>query len=262
MPDRVYTESPAHIHYRSIFLSDLHIGASGFKAAELLDFLKSVSCDYLYLNGDIFDIEYMRQGRTHWNDTTTKVLRRLLKMSTGGTQIVYTVGNHDEMLQQFAPLRLTPDIQLMERACHVMLDGSRALIIHGHQFDPVVRYARWLTYLGSWIYDRLLSLNNITWRIRRLFGFRHYWSLSAWAKRKAKSAVSFVDDFESAATALAQRDGYKLVITGHIHTPALRTDYTTGIVYGNCGDLVESISALAEDIYGQMHIVYFGHVVR
>lgn len=247
----------AKTHYRAVFVSDLHIGSRGFRAQEFLVFLKSIECRWLYLVGDIFDLEFMRRGRTHWSADTTMVVRRLLKMAATGTSIVYVIGNHDEALQQYVPMKFADNVELVERAVHER-PGGRLLIIHGHQFDPIVSQARWLTDVGSILYDWLLAANGVLYRARRALGFHSYWSLSASLKHRAKQAVSFINNFEKAALATAHHGGYSGVITGHIHTPGLYAD-PSGTIYGNCGDAVESLSCLVEDDSGEISLVRWGN---
>lgn len=246
---------PARMHYRTVWISDLHIGSRGFKAAELLAFLATFDCDYLYLVGDIFDLQAIRCGVV-WNDATTDVIRKILKRAHNGTKVYYLPGNHDEEIRRFIidqPLALGSSISIVDESIHTLVDRTQLLVVHGDIFDFVAAHLKWLSHLGGWLYDRLLSTNNLLHWMRTGLGFRKYWSLSAWLKLKTKRAVSFIRDFESAALHYAAGKGCAGVVTGHIHTPALHT--TSGLLYANCGDWIESLSALVEQTSGQLELI-------
>lgn len=243
--------------YRAAFLSDLHIGAGGFRADACLALLKSIECDDLYLVGDIFDLLAMHHG-IEWNDDVSAVIRRLLKMARDGTMIHYLTGNHDEALRQLTPLSLGDRIELVDETVHTTKLGQRLMVIHGDKFDFVVGHMRWLTHIGAHLYDWLLKANGALHTVRTWLGFRRYWSLSACLKSKAKQAVSFVRDFEAAACRYARDNDCTGVICGHIHTPKLAVNTELGVLYANCGDLVESLSYLAETEDGTLQLIYCG----
>ncbi len=245
-------------HYRSIFLSDLHIGFRGFKAAELLAFLKSVECDQLYLVGDIFDLLAIRDGIC-WDSATTEVIRHILKKVNGGMRLIYITGNHDEAVRNFTPLDLGDRIIVCDEAIHVTASGSKLMVIHGDKFDFVVGHMRWLTHVGAFIYEWLLRANGWLHTIRMRLGFKRYWSLAGFLKLKAKQAISFIRDFETAACRYAQDAGCVGVVCGHIHTPALRIHDGTNLLYGNCGDNLESLSCLVEHYNGHIELLYYSH---
>jgi UDP-2,3-diacylglucosamine pyrophosphatase LpxH len=241
-------------HYRSVWISDLHLGFRGCKAKQLHNFLKSIECDFLYLVGDVFDLMAMR-SRIHWDAETTGVIRRILKMMKRGTRVVYITGNHDEPIRLFVPFAAGSEIAIENEIIHVTKSGKRLMVIHGDKFDFVVGHMKWLTILGSRLYDWLLSLNSILHTVRVRLGFTKYWSLSAYLKSKTKRAISFVHDFESAAMLYAEKNECCGVICGHIHTPKMYVD--RGILYANCGDWVESLSALVENDEGNLELVHW-----
>ena len=244
------------MHYRAVFISDLHLGTPGCQAEALLDFLKSHESDYLYLVGDVVDGWQLRR-KWFWpqahNDVVQKILRRVRK----GCHVVYIPGNHDEFARDFADHHFG-GVQVMEEATHTMLDGRRLWLIHGDYFDPVVKYAKWLAYVGDSLYEFTLRLNRHFNRIRARLGMP-YWSLSAFLKGKVKKALNFVADFEKAVAHEAHKRGYQGVVCGHIHRAEIRE--IEGVIYCNDGDWVESRSALVEHTDGRLELVFWDQVL-
>jgi UDP-2,3-diacylglucosamine pyrophosphatase LpxH len=243
--------------YRTIWISDIHLGTSGCNATLLLDFLASVECETLYLTGDIIDGWRLSKG-WYWPDEHNEVVRRLLKMAHRGTRVVYIVGNHDEMLRDYAGLSFG-GITIFNEAIHETRDGRRLLVTHGDAFDGVVLYAKWLAFLGDKAYSVLLRVNQIFNRVRRRFGMP-YWSLSAYLKKRVKNAVQFIYQFEEAVVREAQQRGVDGVVCGHIHCAEIRQ--IGEMTYYNDGDWVESCTALVEDRTGAMSILDWAEVVR
>ena len=240
------------IKYRTVWISDVHLGTRGCNAEMLLDFLQSIQCDTLYLVGDIVDGWRLRKG-WYWPDAHNEVIRRILKMAHQGTRVVFVVGNHDEILRPYAGMSFG-GVHLMQEAIHETADGRRLLVTHGDGFDGVVLYARWLAFLGDAAYSLLLRTNGWFNTVRRQFRLP-YWSLSAYLKKKVKNAVQFVCDYEEAvahAAAERQLDG---VVCGHIHCAEIRQ--IGAITYYNDGDWVESCTALVEQRDGAMEIVHW-----
>ncbi|HYC05098.1 MAG TPA: UDP-2,3-diacylglucosamine diphosphatase [Azospirillaceae bacterium] len=236
--------------YRSIWISDIHLGTRGCKAEYLLDFLKHTESDYLYLVGDVVDGWRLKKSwfwpQAH-NDVVQKVLRRARK----GTKVFLIPGNHDEVFREFVGLQFG-GVTILEDTIHVTADGRRLLVIHGDQFDAVVKYARWLALIGDGAYTALLQLNTgLNW-IRRKMGFQ-YWSLSAYLKHRTKKAVEFIGDYEAALTDEARRRQVDGVICGHIHHAEMRD--MGGTLYCNDGDWVESCTALVEHEDGTLEII-------
>lgn len=248
--------SPKQKH-RTIWISDIHLGTSGCNATLLLDFLSNVECETLYLTGDIIDGWRLRKG-WYWPDAHNEVVRRLLKMAHRGTRVVYIIGNHDEMLRDYAGLEFG-GITLEEEAIHETADGRRLLITHGDAFDGVVLYAKWLAFLGDKAYSILLRVNQVFNRVRRRMGMP-YWSLSAYLKKRVKNAVQFIYQFEEAVIREAKHRGVDGVVCGHIHCAEIRQ--IGDMTYYNDGDWVESCTALVEDRNGAMAIIDWASVVR
>ena len=238
--------------YRTLFLSDLHLGAKVSQAHLLLDFLKHNDADTIYLVGDIVDGWKLRKG-WHWPQAHNDVVQKMLRKARKGARVIYIPGNHDEFARDYAGLTFG-GIEVAPEAVHETADGRRMLVIHGDQFDIVVCNARWLAYLGDWAYELAISANTLVNRARRLFGVG-YWSLSAWAKMKVKNAVNFIGEYEATLAAEAARRGVDGVICGHIHHATIRT--IDGILYVNTGDFVESCTAVAEHPDGSFEVLHW-----
>ncbi|MEQ8228108.1 MAG: UDP-2,3-diacylglucosamine diphosphatase [Rhodospirillales bacterium] len=236
--------------YRSIWISDIHLGTRGCQAEMLLDFLKHTESKYLYLVGDIIDGWRMRRA-WYWRQAHNDVIQKILRKARKGTRVVYVPGNHDENFRDFANHRFGR-VAVLNEAFHTMADGRRFLIIHGDQFDGVVKYAKWLAFLGDNAYNAALMLNLWLNIVRRKLGFS-YWSLSAYLKHKVKNAVEFVSSYEAAVVGEARKRGVDGVICGHIHTAEMRD--MGGILYCNDGDWVESCTALVEHEDGRLEIL-------
>ncbi len=238
--------------YRSVFISDTHLGTRGCRSEFLADFLRRTTCQNLYLVGDIIDGWRLRKS-WYWDEHHDDVLRQILRQARAGTQVTYIPGNHDEMFRSWLPANVDiSGIRLRKEAEHVTADGKRLLIIHGDEFDNVVRYAKFLALLGDWAYAGALVINRWFNTVRRRFGLP-YWSLSAWLKRQVKEAVKAIDRFEFALAAEARRRGFDGVVCGHIHHAEIRE--VEGVMYMNDGDWVESCTALVEHHDGRMELV-------
>jgi UDP-2,3-diacylglucosamine pyrophosphatase LpxH len=238
---------------RSVWISDIHLGTKGCKAEMLVDFLQSIEPETLYLVGDIVDGWSLRKG-WYWPDAHNEVVRRILKMAHRNTRVIFVVGNHDEVLRDYAGLSFG-GVSLALEAEHITADGRRLLITHGDSFDGVVLYARWLAFLGDKAYSLLLRANIVVNAVRRRFNLP-YWSLSAYLKKRVKNAVQFVCNFEEALVHEARSRGFDGVVCGHIHSAEIRQ--IDGITYYNDGDWVESCTALLEDAAGQISIIEWG----
>ena len=238
--------------FRSIFISDTHLGTRGCRGDFLADFLSRVSCQNLYLVGDIIDGWRLRKS-WYWDEWHDEVIRLILRHARAGTAITYIPGNHDEMFRAWLPLGLeVAGIRLQREAAHVTADGRRLLIIHGDEFDSVVRYAKFLALLGDWAYGVALILNRWFNAVRRRLG-HPYWSLSAWLKRQVKEALAAIDRFEAALAGEARRRGFDGVVCGHIHHAEMRE--VGGVLYLNDGDWVESCTALVEHEDGRLELI-------
>ena len=236
--------------YNAIWISDLHLGSKHSQADLLLSFLHNHECRHLYLVGDIIDGWELRR-RWLWSSDANTVIQKILRMNRKQTQVTYVFGNHDEFMEQFLGLNLG-GVRLVERAIHEGLDGRRYLVLHGHQLDGLVLFNRLLERVGARLYDWILEFNLHFNRLRRRMGFG-YWSVAAYLKFQAKGAVRYVTQYEEAMVRLARQAGVEGVICGHIHRAEIRT--VQGFEYLNCGDWVESCTALAEDFEGNIHLL-------
>lgn len=238
--------------YRSVWISDIHLGTRGCNAALLLDFLREIECQHLYLVGDIIDGWRLTRG-WYWPQAHNDVVQKLLRKARKGTRVIYVPGNHDAFARGYAGHQFGA-VDVVEEAIHETADGKRLLIAHGDEFDGIMRYARWLAVLGDHAYTLALTANHWFNRVRHRFGYP-YWSLSAYLKHKVKNAVKFIGEYERTvieAARLRQLDG---IVCGHIHHAELRE--VDGVIYGNCGDWVESCTALVEHHDGQLEILHW-----
>ena len=240
--------------FRTLFISDVHLGSRAAKADFLIDFLRHHEAETIYLVGDIVDGWRLRRS-WHWPQTHNDVVQKLLRQARKGASITYIAGNHDEFLRMFQGVHFG-GIVVADRAVHVTADGKRFLIIHGDQFDTVVMNVRWLAYLGDRAYELAMLTNRLIARVRRLFGLP-YWSFSSWAKLTVKQAVNFIGAFQDVLTEEARRAEVDGVICGHIHHAAIET--FGDISYINTGDWVESCTAVVEHFDGRMEIVHWPH---
>jgi UDP-2,3-diacylglucosamine pyrophosphatase LpxH len=236
--------------YRTIWISDIHLGTRGCKAEILLDFLKHNQADTLYLVGDIVDGWRLKKS-WHWPQAHNDVVQKVLRRSRKGGRVVYIPGNHDEGLRDYTTIRLG-GILVVDEAIHETADGKRLLVLHGDQFDGVVKYARWLALLGDRAYVAALAANHWFNLVRRRLGYP-YWSLSAYLKQRVKNAVEYVTNFEEAVADEARRRGVEGVVCGHIHKAEMRK--IGDVLYCNDGDWVESCTALVEHRDGRLEIV-------
>ena len=236
--------------HRAIFLSDIHLGTRGCNATMLVDFLRSVECETLYLVGDIIDGWRLKKG-WYWPDAHNEVVRRVLKMAHRGTRVVFVAGNHDELLRDYAGMSFG-GVELVLDAIHETADGRKLLVTHGDAFDAVVLYHRWLAFLGDKAYSLMMRVNIGFNAIRRRMKLP-YWSLSAYLKKRVKNAVSYICSFEEAVAHEAIARGLDGIVCGHIHCAEIRE--IGGITYYNDGDWVESCTALVEDAQGVMSIL-------
>jgi UDP-2,3-diacylglucosamine pyrophosphatase LpxH len=240
-------------NYRSIFISDVHLGTKDCKAEALNNFLKHNTCDTLYLVGDIIDAWKIQQNKWRWKQSHTNVVRRVLGHAKRGTRIVYVVGNHDEFIRPLLPYGFHfGKVELHNQIEHIGADGKHYLVVHGDLFDGITRLAPWIAFLGDKAYDTVLSINSkLNWILHRM-GL-HYFSLSRFLKHKVKKAVDFIFQFERNLAAYCKKRGFDGVICGHIHHAEIKD--IDGVVYMNDGDWVESCTALVEHRNGHWEII-------
>lgn len=245
--------------YKSIFISDLHLGTQFCKAEQLNDFLKHNSCETLYLVGDIIDGWAAQQNKLKWSHSHSQVVRRILKLANK-TNVIYVVGNHDEFLRPMVNIGITfGQISVVNQCDHIGIDGKKYLVTHGDLFDGVSNLAPWLSLLGNKGYDIILSINSKFNWVRHKLGFG-YWSISKYLKHKVKQAVDFMFQFEVNLTDYCKKRGYDGVIVGHIHHAEIKL--VNDIIYMNDGDWVESMSALVENHDGTWEIIYWTTEVK
>lgn len=236
---------------RSIFISDVHLGTRGCQADRLLDFLRGHESDNLFLIGDIVDFWAMSRG-IQWSPAQNTVVQKILRRARHGERVVLIPGNHDEALREYVGTTFG-EIRIEAERVHRLADGRRFLLIHGDEFDQVTRYHRWLAVVGDIGYTFLVRLNGFLSRLRRGLGIPGYWSLAGYAKRRVKHALSFIFDFEHSVARAVRERGLDGVICGHIHAAAIRE--VDGICYANCGDWVDSCTAIVEHVDGRLELL-------
>ena len=239
---------------RSLFLSDIHLGTRGCQADRLLSFLRNYESEHLFLVGDIIDFWAMNRS-IYWSAAQNTVVQKVLKRARHGIKVLLVPGNHDEALREYVESSFG-DIRIVGEYIHTMADGKRYLLIHGDEFDQVTRYHKWVALLGDVSYNVLVRLNAwLSW-MRRTLNIPGYWSLAGYAKRKVKSAVSFIFDFEESVLRHVRDRGLDGVICGHIHSAAIKR--IDGMTYVNCGDWVDSCTAIIEHFDGRLELVNWG----
>src|SRR5437773_1458434 len=236
---------------RAAWISDLHLGTRTSNTESVLQFLRDYDCEKLYVVGDLIDIWQLRRGR-YWPQQHNDVIQKILRKARKGTRVVYIPGNHDELLAGF--FGAYGNITVQKHAIHRLADGRRMLVIHGHELDTVVQNVKWLAFAGDAGYQFLLSLNPAINFVRRRFGLG-YWSLSAFATQRGKDVVSFIGRFEEEVVHYAKKFSVDAVLCGHIHSAAIRQ--FGDVTYYNCGDWVESCSALVEREDGVVEVINF-----
>ena len=240
------------LNVRTLFISDVHLGCKYCKADELLHFMRGIQPETLYIVGDFIDGWKMKK-RFYWNDTYSFIIRRIIGMMKSGTKVKYVAGNHDEFLRIFLPNHFNlGHLEILDEDIHVTADGRRLLVIHGDMFDQFTKHAKWLYYLGDTAYSLAMWLNTVYNRIRRRLG-KPYWSLSAILKQNVKKAVNFVNSFECFVARHTKELGCCGVVCGHIHTPSIKK--FDNIDYYNCGDWVESCTAIIEHFDGRIELI-------
>jgi UDP-2,3-diacylglucosamine pyrophosphatase LpxH len=240
----------SEFHYRTVWISDIHLGTPGCQATALLDFLRKVDCDTMYLVGDIIDAWQLKR-KWYWPQEHNDVVQKILRKARKGTRIIYVPGNHDEFARKYEA-HFFGGVEVAHDGIHVTARGQRLWIVHGDIFDGVIQCAKWLAYLGDNAYEFSLKMNSRLNSLRARLGLP-YWSLSSYLKLKVKRAVSFVSDFEHAVVREARRRNVHGVVCGHIHHAEMRD--IDGILYCNDGDWVESLTALVEHADGQLEVL-------
>ena len=240
------------LRYRTVFISDTHLGSRSCQARDLVRFLRCIECETLYLVGDIIDFWRLRK-RGHWPSEHNDVVQQILSKVRAGVHVVYVPGNHDEAARQYCGL-VFGGVVVLPDAEHVTADGRRLLITHGDQHDLVVRHSRMLALVGSAAYEWLIAVNRLYNKFR-LWRGKPYWSLSRYLKHKVKSACTHISRFEEALVREATSRGVHGVVCGHIHKAEEARCADSAIEYFNCGDWVESCTAIVEHFDGRMQVI-------
>ncbi len=254
---RPKADSGDRTHYRTVWISDVHLGTRGCNAEMLIDFLDHVDSDTMYLVGDIVDGWRMKK-KFYWPDSHNDIVWRVLKRAKRGTRIIYIPGNHDEAARQFAGFHFG-GVEIQRHAIHETADGRRLLVLHGDEFDAVMLAHRWLAFVGDAAYHFMMQLNWVVNKVRTWLDLP-YWSLSKMAKHKVKNAVEFIGRFEELVAKAAGERGVDGVVCGHIHTAEIRD--IDGIEYYNDGDWVEGCTALVECDDGTMRILHWAEEIE
>lgn len=237
---------------RSIFLSDIHLGTKACQADQLLEFLKVYTSEQLFLLGDIVDLWAMSRGGVHWTPHQNTFVQKLLRRARHGEKVIFIPGNHDEAMREYVGTSFG-DVMVMSEYIHTANDGRRYLLIHGDEFDQVTRHHRWVAVLGDVAYNLLVSINIYLSWLRRRLKRPGYWSLAGFAKRRIKTALNFIFSFEESVVRHAKERGLDGAICGHIHWPMIKE--IDGLTYINCGDWVDSCTAIVEHMDGRMELI-------
>jgi UDP-2,3-diacylglucosamine pyrophosphatase LpxH len=237
--------------YKTIWLSDLHIGSTQCQADVLLDFLKHNDSEKLYLVGDIIDF-WALSKKVYWPTDHNTVIQKILRKARHGTRVIYVPGNHDENLRDYDSY-VFGDIVIKNSDVHTTSNGKKYLIVHGDEYDTIARYHQWLAKLGSKGYDILLDFNRVVRLVRRWLGIQSHFSLAAFVKFKVKNAVQFISDYEESIVNSLKDEHLDGVICGHIHHAEIKE--MNGFLYVNTGDFVESCTAIVEEQNGDLTLI-------
>ena len=242
--------------YRTIWISDVHLGTKGCNHELLIDFLDHTDSDTMYLVGDIID-GWRLKKKVYWPPEHSDIVWRILKRAKRGTRIIYIPGNHDEMVRPFSGMNFG-GVEIMRAAFHDTADGRRLMVLHGDEFDTIMLAHRWLAFVGDALYHVMMKLNNWVAAARKRLGLP-YWSISKAAKNKVKNAVEFISKYEEVVARAAAERGVDGVVCGHIHTAEFRSFEYGGkrVEYWNDGDWVEGCNALVEHADGRMEILHW-----
>lgn len=240
--------------YRTIWLSDIHLGSKGCQADKLLKFLAQTESEYLILVGDIIDFWSLKRS-IYWPVSHNTIIQKILKKARHGTKVIFIHGNHDSVLNDYIGVTFG-DIEIFKEYTHVLQNGNKWLCVHGDDYDMITRYHKWLAVLGDIGYEALLKANRYFNKIRELLGLK-YWSLSAFVKHRVKDAVNFISDYEESLMEEAINRNVDGVVCGHIHNAQLKK--TNNIFYVNTGDVVESCTSIVETVDGRVQLLTFVH---
>ncbi|WP_162932589.1 UDP-2,3-diacylglucosamine diphosphatase [Solimonas sp. K1W22B-7] len=246
------SRKPAVRRHRTLWISDVHLGSEGCKARALVEFLRQNECENLYLVGDIFDGWKLR-AKFYWPPDHSRVLHAVIAKARKGTKVHYIAGNHDDFLRQFVRKQLRLGrIRLANEAVHTTADGRRLLVIHGDVFDEVVSNMPLLAHASDLAYTLLMRADT-AWQ--RWNGVAEPMpKLSAMVKTQVKSVTQYLSGVDEKMLHRCRNEGLNGVVTGHTHHAEVRY-VRNGVTSFNCGDWVESCTALAEDFQGEIRIL-------
>ena len=253
VPERIVDERRK---YRTIWISDVHLGTKGCNAELLIDFLDHTDSETMYLVGDIID-GWRLKKKFYWPPEHNDIVWRILKRARRGTRIVYIPGNHDEMIRPFSGMNFG-GVEILRAAFHETADGRRLMVLHGDEFDTIMLAHRWLAFVGDALYHMMMKINGWVAKVRSLLGLP-YWSISKAGKHKVKNAVEFISKYEEVVARAAGERGVDGVVCGHIHTAEIRDFIHEGrkVEYFNDGDWVEGCNALVEHFDGTMELLHW-----
>lgn len=239
---------------KSIFVSDIHLGTRFSQAEKFIDFLKDYESENLFLVGDIID-GWSIKRKFVWPQSHSDVIQKVLRKARKGTNVYFITGNHDEFLRPFVPLILGDSLTVSNEFEYTSVNNKKYYITHGDFFDSITMTKKWLAIVGDYGYDFLLLVNHKLNKIRNLFKIKSKWSLSKYIKDNVKSSVNFINDYENVLTTHAKHKGFDGIICGHIHKAEKRT--IDEIEYLNCGDWVESCTAIVETLEGEFKVIHY-----
>jgi UDP-2,3-diacylglucosamine pyrophosphatase LpxH len=249
-----HSADPKTKRVRSIFLSDIHLGTKACQAEQLLEFIKEYESEQVFLLGDIVDLWAMSRGSVHWTPDQNTFVQKMLRRARHGEKVYFIPGNHDEAIREYVSTSFG-NVMVVADHIHTAADGRRYLLIHGDEFDQVTLHHRWVAILGDMAYNLLVRLNIYLSWLRRTLRRPGYWSLAGYAKRRIKTALNFIFDFEDSVIRHAKDLGLDGAICGHIHWPMIKK--IDGLSYINCGDWVDSCTAIVEHFDGRMELIHW-----
>lgn len=242
--------------YRTIWISDIHLGSKGCQSELLLNFLKNNDSEYLILVGDIIDL-WALSRKSYWPASHNTIIQKILKKARHGTKVIYIPGNHDDPIREYANMTFG-GIEIHTDYIHTLSTGKTIFCLHGDVYDIITQYSKWLSMVGDIGYTYLLWLNRVQNKIRRIFGKDH-WSFSSFIKHKVKEAVNFIGNYEKTVANEAEKLQVDGILCGHIHHPEIKQIGNT--IYYNTGDWVESCTALVEHENGNIELIKWTNIV-
>jgi UDP-2,3-diacylglucosamine pyrophosphatase LpxH len=240
------------LKYRSIWISDVHLGYKGCKAEFLLDFLRSTETDYLFLVGDIIDIWSMKRT-LFWPQSHNNVIRTILGKAKHGTKVIYIPGNHDEEFREYDGM-VFGNVEIHNEYAHTTADNRSVYMLHGDKYDSYMQCSKLTEFVGNLSYDFILYANRKLDKLRHQLGFP-FWSLARFIKSKVRNAMAHIRKFENIVAADAKKHGHDIVICGHIHHADIRC--INGVTYCNDGDWIEHCTALVEKQDGKIELIHW-----